>query len=191
MRSRNNFSSISCPLYIPPRFHYIQWHILPAEAKSLFFVFLFIPILSFAAEYKPIPIEKSQQYKYEIEQIINQEVPEAIKKVDRIYKKAKEAHKIAKEQPGNLSLAENLYSCERIIGEPEFYLYIKLIDVTNKYVQIKDDIPPTGFAGTLYDFLYPYFKNNNINLTTLDKLVNYVGIKHTEIQKMCVDLQKE
>lgn len=132
------------------------------------------------AAYQPIPADKSKQYKAEVESIINKEVPKAKQEVYEIFAQAQKAYK-------NKSI-EELDRYSRIIGTPEFYLYKNVINVTNKYVNIEKDIPATDYEGALYDFLYPYFKDNNVDLRKLDELTNLCGVKDKEIDQMIQSL---
>lgn len=52
-----------------------------------------------------------------------------------------------------------------------------LINITGKYYDIKNKIPATDFAETLFDFLYPYFETNNINYSKLQKIKLYQNDK--------------
>ena len=149
------------------------------KVLSLFVCFLLSFNMCFAA-YQPIPKEKSKQYKIEVENIIVKEVPKAKQEVQEIFIQAQKAYQ-------NKSI-EDLDRCDRIIGTPEFYLYKDVINVTNKYVNIEKDIPATDYEGALYDFLYPYFKDNNIDLTQLDELTNLCGEKSKEIERMIQSL---
>lgn len=145
----------------------------------LLFVLVFNALVCFA-DYKPIPAEKSKQYKTEVESIINKEVPKAKQEVYEIFSQAKKAYK-------NKSI-EDLHTYDNFIDSPEFYLHKKIIDVTDKYVAIKSDVPATDFAGAYYDFLYPYYKDNNIDLTKMYELINLCAIKQKEIEQMIQSL---
>lgn len=145
----------------------------------LLFVLVFNALVCFA-DYKPIPADKSKQYKVEVESIINNEVPKAKKEVYKIFAQAQKAYK-------NKSI-DDLQTYIDFIGSPEFNLHRKIIVITDKYVAIKNDVPATDFAGAYYDFLYPYYTDNNIDLTKMNELINLCGIKQKEIEQMLQSL---
>lgn len=128
------------------------------------------------AEYKPIPADKSKQYKAEVEQIINEEVPKAKQELYKISDQAQKAYK-------NKS-TESLNDLDFLLDSPEYGIHMKIINATDKYVNIKGDVPATDSAGALYDFLYPYFKDNNIDLTKLYEVINLAGVTQKEIEQM-------
>ena len=132
------------------------------------------------AAYQPIPEDKSKQYKAEVEQIINEEVPKAKKEVYVIFAQAQKAYK-------NKSI-DDLQTYIDFIGSPEFDLHKKIMVVTDKYVAIKNDVPATDFAGAYYDFLYPYYKDNNVDLTKMYELINLCGEKQKKIEQMLQSL---
>lgn len=145
-------------------------------------VFTVLPVL---AEYKPIPKELSNQYKAEMEQTIKVEVPKALKEVDKIFEEYQEKYI---EALNNSELRDNIDG-ENPLDTPEFLLYVELINITNKYVPIKNDVPPTGWSGALYDFLYPYFQDNNVQLTEINMLSDYAGKKSKIIETLFQSLQ--
>lgn len=141
----------------------------------LLFVLAFNALACFA-DYKPIPADKSKQYKAEVESIINNEVPKAKKEVNQIYKEAKQAY--------SLPISSDTPDYEQIIDTPVFYVNLELIKLTCKYVNIEHDIPATDFSGTLYDFLYPYFQDNKVNTKLLDELDTFTVKRQEKIHKM-------
>ena len=77
------------------------------------------------AQYKPIPANKSKQYKAEVEQIINEEVPKAYDKIDKTFVEIKEIYQNAAKDPYNKDLRESL-NTETVTAkfdEPEFSIY--------------------------------------------------------------------
>lgn len=149
------------------------------KVLSLFVCFLLSFNMCFAA-YQPIPKEKSKQYKIEVENIIVKEVPKAKQEVQEIFVQAQKAYK-------NKSI-EDLHTYIDFIGSPEFDLHKKIIVITDKYVPIKNNVPATDYEGALYDFLYPYFKDNNVDLTKMHELINLCGEKQKEIERMLQSL---
>lgn len=73
---------------------------------------------------------------------------------------------------------------QRGIEEHEFMFLSKLIDITAEFNNIENKIPVTDFAGTLFDFLYPYFKESNIDYKKCDELTKYASIKIKKINSM-------
>ncbi|MBQ8886697.1 MAG: hypothetical protein IJY61_03255 [Candidatus Gastranaerophilales bacterium] len=73
---------------------------------------------------------------------------------------------------------------QRGIEAYETIFVSKLIDVTANFNDIENKIPATDFAGTLFNFLYPYFKGNNIDYRKYDELTKYASIKIKEIDSM-------
>ena len=144
----------------------------------IFLIFLAIPTF---AEYKPIPKELSKQYKIEVEKIINIKYNKTQKKISSIYKKAtKDYKKVFKDKNTYIDFASSNYDIT--IFSPIFYLLSDIIALTNKYVDIKDDIPHTDFSGTLYDFLQPYFDDNNINTLKINTLSKNAREKQKQIE---------
>lgn len=157
----------------------------------LIFCFVF-SVLSCFAEYKPIPKEKSKEYKAEIEQIINAEYWNVINETNSIYTEADLLFRQAFKTPKNFKVYENLSNTDYIIliSSPEFNLYKKLFVTTNKYVYIAPSELETDFIGDLYDFLYPYFKDNNINMSKLLVIAHYTASKENQLNKKYDRLNK-
>ena len=131
--------------------------------------------------YISIPKELSKQYKAEIEQIIDEEYPHAVKKTKQI---RAEAHKMYKKvlKNKNLYMEYATNNFDVLIGVEEFNLLSKIIDITDKYVQIKDeDALATDYNGALLDFLDPYFKDNDIKTDKLDNLSILINKEHKKI----------
>ncbi len=57
-------------------------------------------------------------------------------------------------------------------NEPENMIYFALIDATDKYIRIKDKAPATDFSVTLYNFIIPYLKTNNVNIEKIIKVTD-------------------
>lgn len=150
--------------------------------KILMLFILWCFALPCFAAYKPIPVDLSTQYKREVESVIKKQVPQAKQEVYQIFAQAQNYYR-------NKDVME-LNDIEIAIGSPEFHLYLKIINLTNKYVYIQNDIPATDYEGELYDFLYPYFIDNNVDLTILNELINLCGAKQKEIQEMIKSLSR-
>ncbi len=139
--------------------------------------------------------EKGVQKTYanEIETLISNEIGKSLEEVNVWYLKANTIYaqflKDKNQMKRNYDFVTTLTLYEEDIASPEFDLYSKLIDITKKYdIFIEDKIPATGFAGTLYDFLIPYFKKNSVNYTKLDELSDDIAIKAEKIEKFKTDI---
>lgn len=143
--------------------------------KKIFIFILLIAIfaLSFFFFQEANKYKLPKEYKIEIEKLIDEETLKTKNEIDKIFLEAQEKYIKVINNPKNMNLymefATNNY--DSYIFTPEFYLYSDLIEITKKYTNIKDeDIPPTDSSGELYNFLYPYFHNNNIDTEKLDQL---------------------
>ena len=150
--------------------------------KKIFLIFLLLIFNQTAfAEYKPIPKNFSSQYKTEITKIIDKEYPNAIKKTKQTRCKAHKMYlKVIKDKKLYIDYATSNFDI--IISTGEFSLLSKIIDITDKYVKIKDEEAlATDYNGAILDFLNPYFVDNNINTEKLDKLGLFINKKRLEI----------
>ena len=138
---------------------------------TLFILFNF-SLLSFA-EYKPIPQNLKSAYKKEMEFTIKKEVPKSKKLINNISRE--------------INSEKNPYNKQTIIdygiASILFDFYMQLADVTNKYVEIKQDIPATDWYIELKEFINPYLKDNNINVRTINSLLIYAKRKQLNIEK--------
>ena len=156
----------------------------------LLILFLFFAMPCFA-EYKPIPKELSKQYRKEVTRIIDKEY---LKTINEIKKITSEAHEMYLKVLQNKDLYNTKYitnNFDIIIDSPEFYMYVKIIDLTNKYINIKEDEAlATGWSGTLRDFLSPYFKDNDIKTDKLDTVSSLAGECQQKILKEQEELHR-
>ena len=149
--------------------------------KVILIILAIIFITPAFAEYKPIPPDLSKKYKAEIEQKINNEYGSTQQKINSIYNEAtKDYKKVFKNKETYMDFASSNYDIHIFI--PIFDLLSDLIDITNKYVDIKNEIPATDFSGTLYDFLQPYFDDNKIDTHKIDKLSKNARKKQKRIE---------
>ena len=140
------------------------------------------------ADYKPIPKNLSSKYCEEITKTIDINYPITTKEIEQI---ASTSHKMYLEVYTNKvyynrDLSSKYYSqnFEIHIDTPEFNLYKELLYITRKYVYLPDnEIPITDYSGGIYEFLLPYFKDNNINTTKLDKLGTLSAQTAAQIEK--------
>ena len=132
-------------------------------------------------QYKPIPKEKQAEYKAEVEKYIDEQVPIAIQEVEQIREDSHNFYlNVLKDKKLYIDYTSSNFDI--IISTGEFNLLSKIIDITDKYVKIKDEEAlATDYNGAVLDFLSPYFVDNNINTEKLDKLGVFINKKRTEI----------
>ena len=133
------------------------------------------------ADYKPIPKNLNEQYKKEVTKIIDTQYPVAVRETKQIRRKAHKMYlKVLKDNSLYMDYVTNNFDINISIGE--FNLLSKIIDLTDKYVKIKDDTAlATDYNGAILDFLNPYFKDNKIETKKLDNLGILVNTKYKEI----------
>lgn len=129
-----------------------------------------------------------EAYKSQIENTIEEEFTKTKKLIDIEVAKAKKTYKkYLKDKNQKENIDEYIFIMEdyqRGIEEHEFMFLSKLIDITADFNNIENKIPATDFAGTLFDFLLPYFKESNIDYKKYDELTEYASIKIKEIDKL-------
>lgn len=154
--------------------------------KFIILIFcIYISIASCFANTYIVPEKYKKQYKNEIEKTIKKEVPNTKKNIDKevfaaykIYKKALNDKNKAKNMDKYIFLIQNF---QRAIEVYDFNFIFLLIDITNNYINIENKIPQTDYAGTLRDFIYPYFYSNNINYEQIHELEDYTARKILEL----------
>ncbi len=154
--------------------------------KKIILVLLMLLILPCLAQnYTITPKEKQLKYKVEIEKTIDIEVPKAKKEVDKIFNEAQNAYLKVVKNPKNIDIYMNFADgqYDMIIDSPRFYLYLKLVKITKKYIYIDEDSLATDFSGVVYDLLEPYFKANKIDVHLLDELNIHLGQNYKQIEK--------
>lgn len=132
-----------------------------------------IPISCFANNSE---IQNNLNYKNEIENKIQKECPKIQKQIDKDFSKVQKVYK------KYLKNKENKYvfilqDYQRGIEACEVLLLSDLIEITDKYYDIKSKIPATDYTGTLFEFLYPYFEANNIDYKKYNELLEYSAKK--------------
>ena len=152
------------------------------------FIILFLIVLLFTLSFlffkKDDKYKLPAQYKVEIQKVIDEEVPKTKICVDKNFLKAQNEYSKIKNHIKNEYIEESVFIIEdsqRGIEVCEFNMISKLLDITQKYTDIKKEIPPTDFSGTLNDFIYPYFERNNINYKKLIEIGEYSIYKINEI----------
>jgi len=138
---------------------------------TLFVLFNF-SLLSFA-EYKPVPQDLKSAYKKEMEFTIKKEVPKSKKLINNIKRE--------------INSEKNPYNRQTIIDygitSILFDFYMQLADVTNKYVELKQDLPSTDWYMELKEVITPYLIDNNINTRRIDSLLDYAHKKQIKLNK--------
>ncbi len=131
-----------------------------------------MPLSSFAA-YQPIPESKSNEYKIGVELIIDKETPLVKKSIKRLFNEIKKEN--------------NAYNRQLLVeqGIPTilFEFYQKLINTTNEYTKISDDLPNTDWYEELQSLLGKYFKENHIDERKLNALLKYANRKQLQLKK--------
>ena len=135
------------------------------------------------AEYKPIPKELSKQYKNEITKAINKKYNFTLRKINKISKNAEKMYfKVLKNKNLYPEFCSNQFEMQ--IDSPMFYLLSDLITITNKYtIFAEEDIPATDFSGTLYEFLLPYFIDNEIDMDKINNIRELSAEKYKIIEE--------
>ena len=150
---------------------------------------LVIPVY---AEYKPIPESLSKQYKKEMEQIIDEEYPIVIKKIDNEVKDAKRIRDKILESGFNIEDYINLSLIpETCIPSSDLDLYGKMLKVTQeKYLGMEYKPIGTDSVNPLDDILSPYFRDNNVNRRKLTKILLYENKKIKVVEEYIKQVEK-
>ncbi len=143
--------------------------------------------VAFAQNLIITPVQKQDNFKKQAMKLIKKETTTRHKEVDEIYSQACAAYNmflnITNPKAYKGHYLDKLDSYADLIDQPEFQMHVKLIDLTNKYINIKNEIPATGFSGALYDFITPYLKANGVSISKIDELAVYAGEKQEQIMK--------
>ncbi len=112
-----------------------------------------------------------KEYKNEITLLLENEIPKSMKEVDGLFKKIEnEKDSLDKKNLADLGINTILFD-----------FYSELIEVTQKYTDIKKDLPNTDFDVDLIMVLYPYLKANNVDIKKLKSFLDYCDTMQTEI----------
>lgn len=144
--------------------------------------------LCFANTYK-LPKEQRKKYQTEIQTLIEQKVTTGKECTDKIYNEALALYQNYSQNKNlmkhNYEYTQKFNDLARSIEGLEFSLYLDLIDTTDKYIPLKNNIPATDNGLVLLDFIYPYLKNNKIkNRNSISGLSHYINNKAIEIDKL-------
>ena len=144
------------------------------------------------AEYKPIPENLSKQYKTEMEQIIDEEYPIVIKKIDNEVKDAKRIRDKILESGFNIEDYINLSLIpETCIPSSDLDLYGKMLKVTQeKYLGMEYKPISTDSVNPIDDILSPYFRDNNVNRSKLTKILLYENKKIKIVEEYIKQVEK-
>ena len=160
--------------------------------------FIFIVMLSILfvlpvqAHDRTISQNLSLQYKQEIESIIDKEYPKVIKDIDNLVKEAKSYYINMKKNGFNIDDYDNLTLIAEIcVPAADLNLFSELMKITQeKYLNEKYTPIGTDSTNPYWDFLYPYFKNNNVDTAKINKITIYENSKIKEIEKYIKRIEK-
>lgn len=141
-------------------------------------IFFIAPVF---AEYKPIPKELSEKYKAEMERIISENYNKAIEYIDDYFNDIKEKYDTILKYGCNENIS--LYT-EVSIFDLDLFIYSKLMEVTQEnYLGLK--YKPFGSDSTTpwSEYLYRYFKDNNVNTKKLRLIGKYAKNKNKKIER--------
>ena len=130
--------------------------------KKLFITLLLLLTVCIPAfaEYKPIPLNMSKQYKTAIEHIIDSEYDQIIKKIDNLVFESKNLHD---------KIIQNGFNIND---------YINLTLISEVCIPAAD-----------LDF-YPYMKENNVNESKLTKIILYESKQIKAVKKYIKQVEK-
>lgn len=162
--------------------------------KKIFITLLFLLTVCIPAfaEYKPIPMNMSKQYKTEIEHIIDSEYDQIIKKIDNLVLECKNKRDKIIQNGFNTDDYINLILISEVcIPAADLDLYAHLMKVTQeKYLGLKYEPIGTDTPNPLHEYLYPYMKDNNINETKLTKIIIYESKQIKVVEKYIKQVEK-
>ena len=129
-----------------------------------------------------------KRYKAEIEEYISSAVPKAEKEMDEIVLEAEKYCNDYKNNPDKEKLKEEfenkLYDYERSLDSPDFWLYVGLSEIQDKYLLIPFGGLPTDWSGSYADILLPYFNKYKIDYSGLIAFGKYYNKKLEELRKL-------
>lgn len=144
------------------------------------------------AEHKPIPLNMSKQYKTEIEHIIDREYEQIIKNIDDLVLECKNLHDKIIQNGFNMDDYINLTLISEVcIPAADLDLYAHLMNVTQeKYLGLKHEPIGTDTPNSMYEYLYPYMKDNNVNENKLTKIILYESKQIKVVEKYIKQVEK-
>lgn len=144
--------------------------------KILIVILIILFCLPSLAQYIPVPIEQSKQYKNEIEQIIKTQIPISKKNINDVFKKVE----LEKDEFEKVLIIE--YGMDGAL----FDFYWDMIDTTEKYIgkdNIRKNLNEGDYSGELFEALIPYLKDNKINASKIHSLIKYAQKRQRELEK--------
>lgn len=169
--------------------------------KILIFLFLVLIFCSFficsklnekkyIQQANPIPKHLSTQYKNEIEEIINNDYPLVIKRIDNYTKEAGELkNKLLNNDVSKNNYIDQEYMdlgliAELCIPSADLDLYTKIMQITQeKYLNTKFEPFATDNSAAYKNYLYPYFIDNDIDTKRLASITKYADKKIAVVKK--------
>ncbi len=145
--------------------------------KKLLIIFLLLfLILPAMGEYIPIEKSKSREYKKEIIESINSQIPIRKKEILNVF------NEVEKEQdPYEKNLIIE-YGVDGVL----FDFYNELIDITEKYTG-KDNVSKNAIegdsSGLLFEVLIPYLKDNRINTSKILLFIKFAQKEQKKLEK--------
>ncbi len=174
--------------------------------RILIFLFLVLIFCSFFVYLKSnkntrqnnlIPKSLKTQYKNEVEEIINNNYPLVIKKIDNYTKEAEELknkllnNNISKDNYINQEYMNLGLIAELRIPSADLDLYTKIMQITQeKYLNTEFEPFATDNSATYKDYLYPYFTDNNIDTKKLVNITEYADKKIAIVKKYCIQVER-
>ena len=160
--------------------------------KYLLILLLIIFSLPAFAEYKPIPAERSAEYKAEIEHYVKKNATHYIKQMDKENNRAKKLYASTLKNKKNKDVCIiKLEEFIRGVDSIEFNFYRQMIVITMKYVDIENNLPQTDWVGAYIDLLTPYLKDNKISNTGNISSISFHAYNiNKEIEKLIECLNK-
>ena len=157
---------------------------------SIFVLFLTLPVF---AEYKPIPKELSKQYKAEMEQIMYDEYPNIVESIDNYFIEGKKDYENIMKKGFDSDKFGNLQSIAySSLGSYEAYLYFKLMQITQeKFLKLNFEPFPTDEIAPYYEYLLPYFSDNNVNINLLNTIAKYRNKKYLKLERYITIINKK
>ena len=158
--------------------------------KIILAICLFILFLQSAwAEYKPIPEELGGQYKKEIDKLLNKKYNPTKTEINKISKNAERMYtKLLKNKDLYIDFATKNYDTNIFI--PVFDMLSDIITITQKYTNSKLDVPSTDSYATLYEFLLPYFTDNDISMDKINNIQELAMEKYKIIEDYYIKSHK-
>ncbi len=156
---------------------------------TLLSLFFCVPAM---AEYRPIPETLSKQYKTEMEQIIDEEYPIVIKKIDNEVKDAKRIRDKILEIGFNIEDYITLSLIpETCIPSADLDLYGKMLKITKeKYLNETYTPIGTDSVNPIDDILSAYFIDNKVNRSKLTKILLYENKQIKVVEEYIKQVEK-